>query len=201
MENKENEKLLKKVKELEQEIVKLKDSLEQSKKLIDVKSVQIPLKLYIIGKYNGFNKEKGALDISVEGNQSYYELSEYGSTRLPFPDSRVLIFNIENSSLKKPLILGFEGGRLINLASIYIANIISINYLQNTLSLKTEYFGNITLSMTDNFLKNINLRCGDNIMIKSIQVATELFFVPVINNDKLKVDKNKIYSFLSNTIN
>jgi len=200
MDNKENEELLKKVKELEKEIVKLKDSLEQSKQLIDVKAAEIPIKLHIVGKYNGFDKEKGILDISVEGSQNYYELSEYGSSRLPFPGSRVLIFNIENSSLKKPMILGFEGGRLIDFAPTYTANIISINYLQSSISFKIEYFGNITLRMTDVFLKNTNLICGNNIMVKSIQVATELFFIPTIDNN-IEIDKNKIYSFLSKTMN
>jgi len=200
MQNNEKEELLNKVKELEVVIVKLNESIEKSKQFIDIDSAKESIKLYVIGKYIEFDREKGILSILVDGSINYYELDNYGSSRLPFPGSRVLIFNIESVSLKKPLILGFEKGRLIDIAPVYEANIFSIDYIHNTMSVRTSLFGNITLTMSTEFLKNIKVKCGNKIQFKSVRVATELLFIPMLDQKNISIDKNEIYSFLSNSI-
>ena len=197
--NSENENLIAKVKLLEDEIQKLQDSLESSKQFIDVDATKVPIKLYVIGKYNSFDKAKGVLDVSVEGVTSYYPIGLYGSCRLPFPDSRVLIFNIEGKN-NNPYILGFDAGRLIEPAETIRACVSSINYLHSELMAKTDLYGNITMKPSLNFFNNKKIRAGDNLMIRKIQVATEVYFVPNIDEKSIELDNNKMYTFLSKII-
>jgi hypothetical protein len=192
----ENELLIKKVKTLEDEIKKLQEAINESKQLIDLDATKAPIKLYIVGKYKSFDKEKGELSILVEGNVNYYPLEYYGSKRLPFPDSRVLIFNIEDNN-NRPYILAFNGGRLIEPSQKYVATILSINYIHNSLLVNTVEYGNIRLTTSANFLEKVKIKTDMQLNIKKIQVATEIYFVPDIDENNICLDSTKMYTFLS----
>jgi len=195
----ENEQLIAKVKKLEKEILQLNDALSESKKLIDIDATKAPIKLYVVGKYNGFDSEKGLLSISVEGNVNYYSLDSYGSSRLPFPDSRVLIFNVENN-INTPYILGFEKGRMIETSLTYVATISSLDFLNGVLVVNTQEYGNIRLTPSREFLKNIKLKAGMSLKIRKIQFATEVLFVPIVDEESIALDSHKMFAFLAKLI-
>jgi len=192
----ENEHLITKVELLEGEIKKLQESLNESKKLIDIDATKAPIKLYLVGKYKSFDKETGELTILVEGTINYYPLESYGSKRLPFPDSRVLIFNIEGET-NRPFILAFDGGRLVEPSQKYVATLSSVDYMHNLVLVNTLEYGNIRLTPSVNFLENMKIKSGKQLSIKKIQVATEVYFVPDINEKTVSLDSKKIYEFLS----
>jgi len=195
----ENEALIAKVKKLEKEILQLNDALNESKKLIDIEATKAPIKLYVVGKYNGFDSQKGLLSISVEGSVNYYSLESYGSSRLPFPDSRVLIFNVENSA-NTPYILGFEKGRLIETSLTYVATISSIDFLNSVLVVHTQEYGNIRLDPSSEFFQNIHLKTGMNLKIRKVQFATQVLFVPIVDDDSIALNSHKMFSFLAKLI-
>jgi len=195
----ENEYLITKVKLLEVEIKKLQETLSESKQLIDIDATKTPIKLYLVGKYKGFDTESGELSILIEGNLNYFALENYGSCRLPFPDSRVLIFNIEGEN-NNPYILAFEGGRLVEPPQRYAATLLFIDYIQNLLLVNTVEYGNIRLTPSVSFMESINIKSGMQICIKKIQVATDVYFVPDIDNKILSLDSKKMYEFLSKLV-
>lgn len=196
----DNTRLIAQVTQLESEIKELQDSLQKAKEFIDIDAIKAPINLYIVGKYIGFNQENGLIELIVEGNKYFYTLDSYGSSRLPFPDSRVLVFNIENRR-NKPYVLGFDGGRMIQPSPYYAATLVAINLINSQLTLHTQEYGNITLFPSKNFLQNKNLRDGETLLIREVNYATKKYFL--LNDDKQnnKLDNNKMYTFLSTLIN
>lgn len=194
----EVDQLIAKVKKLEKEILQLNEALNESKKLIDIDATKAPIKLYIVGKYNGFDSKKGLLSISVEGNVNYYRLECYGSSRLPFPDSRVLIFNVEDSN--KPYIIGFEKGHMIEISLTYVATIALLDFVNNILVVNIQEYGNIRLTLSSEFLQNIKLKAGMSLKVRKIQFATQLLFVPIVDDELIVLDSHKMFTFLTNIV-
>ena len=192
----DNKKLLTKVKLLESEITKLQESLEASKKFINVDATKVPINLYLVGKYNGFVKDKGLLSISVNGRDYYYTLESYGSARLPFPDARVLVFNCEGEQ-NTPYIMGFEKGRLIEPALTYTARLSNINFIHSEILCTINEYKNISLKVSEDFFKNFSFKSGEEILVRKIQVATEFFFLPILKLQESDKSNDELYSFLT----
>ncbi len=195
----QNRHLIHQVKQLEGEIKKLQDSLERSKEFIDLDATKAPIKLYIVGKYNSFDNENAYLDISVDGISYKYPIESYGSSRLPFPDSRVLIFNREGEK-NRPYIFSFESGRLIECAPQFMATVSAINLLDSTVLLSTQIYGNIKITPSAHFFETVTLKNGMQIMIKRVQYGTEYLFIVIQNEFSIELDNDKIYTFLSQKI-